>query len=325
MITVDCYETQTGKVERIGREQVPANLRQEGTILWVDLQQPGDEELDWLRDTFHFHPLAMEDVKRHQERAKIDRYDNYYFFILHAIEYDTDRLKVDIHETDLFIDRDYLVSIHGVELPGLDEVRNRLKEARLPQGTTSFLTYLITDSVVDHYFPAIDDIGDLIDELDAAIIEKPDRESMRKIFRLRRNLLLIRKHIAPLRDALNELIRGEESEQLFPNNNARMYFSDIYDHVLRLTDFVDTYRDMLSGSIDAYQSSLSNVLNVNIQRLTVAATILATGTLITGFFGMNENGAFIHSPWPYGGWVILGVLLVLTMLEIWYFRRIGWI
>lgn len=325
MIIVERYETETGRAARIAPEQVPENLHHEGVLLWVDLQQPDDTELSWLRDTFHFHPLAMDDVQKHQQRAKIDRYEGYYFFVAHSITYDEATLEVDANEIDLFIGQDYLVSIQQAPFVSIGEVHRRLDDAHLAVESTPFLAYLIIDAVVDHYFPIIDAAGDLIDELDAVIIEDPDRGALQKIFRLRRSLLLIRKQIGPLRDALNELIREEESEQLIPHGKSRVYFSDVFDHVLRLTDFVDTYRDMLTGSIDAYQSSLSNVLNINIQRLTVAAMVLATATLITGFFGMNVHGAFINIRWPHTGWIILVVLLVITVVEIWYFKRKGWI
>lgn len=325
MIIVERYETNTGKAMRILPEQVGEHLHQEGVLLWVDLQQPDAAELAWLRDTFHFHPLALDDVQKHRQRAKIDRYGGYYFFVAHSIIYDAEALEVAANEIDLFIGRDYLVSIQEAPFVSIGEVHRRLEEAHLAVESTPFLAYLILDAVVDQYFPIIDDIGDLIDELDTVIIEQPNREALQKIFRLRRSLLLIRKQIGPLRDALNELIREEESEQLIPRGKARVYFTDVFDHVLRLTDFVDTYRDMLASSIDAYQSSLSNVLNINIQRLTVAATVLATATLITGFFGMNVRGAFINIPWPYTGWLILAALIVLTVVEIWYFRRKGWL
>jgi len=325
VIIVECYETDTGTASRIAPEQVPQNLHREGTLIWVDLQQPDENELLWLSDTFHFHPLAMDDVRKHQQRAKIDRYEGYYFFVAHSIAYDKDSLAVESNEIDLFIGQDYLVSIQETPFVSIAEVHRRLDDAHLTVESTPFLAYLIIDAVVDYYFPIIDDMGDLIDELDAVIIERPDREALQKIFRLRRGLLLTRKRIGPLRDALNELIREEESEQLIPHGNARLYFTDVFDHVLRLTDFVDTYRDMLTGSIDAYQSSLSNVLNINIQRLTVAATVLATATLITGFFGMNVHGAFINTRWIYAGWIILVALVIITVVEIWYFRRKGWI
>jgi len=325
MIIVERYEIATGRAAHIPYEQVPENLHREGVLLWIDLQQPDENELSWLCDTFHFHPLAMDDIQKHRQRAKIDRYDGYYFFVAHSIAYDKDALEVAANEIDLFIGQDYLVSIQESPFVSIGEVHRRLDDAHLTVESTPFLAYLIIDAVVDYYFPIIDDMGDLIDELDTVIITQPDREALQKIFRLRRALLLIRKQIGPLRDALNELIREEESEQLIPHDHARVYFTDVFDHVLRLTDFVDTYRDMLSGSIDAYQSSLSNVLNINIQRLTVAATVLATATLITGFFGMDVYGAFINSRWIYGGWIILGALAIITVVEIWYFRRKGWI
>jgi magnesium transporter len=134
----------------------------------------------------------------------------------------------------------------------------------------------------------------------------------------------MRKLLGPLRDALNELL-ATENDSTLGLEHTRAYFSDVFDHVLRLTDFVDTYRDMLSGSLEAYQSSLANRLNENMQRLTVAATVLATATVITGFFGMNLRGLLINSPWAYGGHLVVGGLVVITLVEIWLFHRKRWI
>jgi magnesium transporter len=226
---------------------------------------------------------------------------------------------------DTFIGPNYLVTIHQGHLPELVQVRRRWEQMRLPRESTAYLFYLISDVVVDDYFPVVDEIGDRIDDLDKRLFESMEPSSLQEIFVLRKSLLSIRKIIAPLRDAFNELIRSEEGGTIFPIVQTRAYFNDVYDHILRLLDFVDTNRDMLSGSLDAYQSSQSNRLNENMQRLTVIATVLATATVVTGYFGMNLHGTGINSSWAYGGHVVLVVVLVLAVLEIWLFRRKGWL
>lgn len=130
-----------------------------------------------------------------------------------------------------------------------------------------------------------------------------------------------------MRDAFNELIREEEDGGIFGSGRqTRAYFMDVFDHILRITDFIDTYRDMLSGSLDAFQSSLANRLNENMQRLTVVTTVLATATVITGFYGMNVRGLGVNNlDYPYSGFILLIVLVVVTLIELWIFRRKGWL
>lgn len=294
-------------------------------MLWVDLQKPDEEELSWLCNAFQFHPLAMEDVRKQRQRSKVDWYDRYYFFVLHTINYHKRAGTVDSDEIDIFLGKNFLVTVHRDANHVIEQVRQRWEKASFPNEATPFLFYLVVDAIVDSYFPVLDTIGDSIDEIDAKVFTKPEQSVLKRIFTLRHTLLNIRKIIAPLRDSFNELIRSEETSQLFNIEQTTAYLNDVFDHVLRLTDFVDTYRDMLSGSLDAYQSSLANVLNENMQRLTVAATVLATNAVITGFFGMNLQGMGINSSWPYGGYVLVAFIVVITLFEIWLFRRKGWL
>ena len=325
MILCEQYNTLTGTIAKLEPDEVVPALAQRDAVLWVDLQNPEESELNWLQQTFNFHPLALEDVRNQRQRAKVDRYTGYYFFVMRAIHHHPRAHRVDSTQVNLFIGLNYLVTVHREPIAALDDARARWEESRLPAEATSYLFYLVTDAVVDSYFPVIDAIGDLIDDLDKELLSKPTRATIGIIFDLRRSLLTIRKILAPQRDAFNELIRSEEGGKIFHLEQTRVYFSDVYDHILRQTDFVDTYRDMLSGSMDAYQSSLSNKLNENMQRLTVAATVLATSTVITGFFGMNLQGMGINSPWPYGGLLTLIILVVITVIEIWIFYRMKWI
>ncbi|HEX2948684.1 MAG TPA: magnesium/cobalt transporter CorA [Armatimonadota bacterium] len=325
MIHCEWYQAKTGKTATIDFSQVPSLLPQSDMLLWVDCEHPDDDELSQLASTFSFHPLSMEDVRNQHQRSKVDKYDDYYFFVLRSIDYYPRSHRVDSVQLDLFIGRNYLVSIHADTIPAIAQAHRRWEQAHFPSEAVSYLFYLISDVVIDSYFPIIDSIGEIIDEIDSAILESPTRHTLRNVFTLRKSLLNIRKILAPTRDAFNELIRSEEGGMIFPLQQTRAYFSDVYDHILRLTDFVDTYRDMLSGTLDAYQSSLSNKLNENMQRLTVAATVLASSTVITGFFGMNVRGMMIQSPWRYGGLLVLIILIVTTLIEIWLFRRKGWL
>jgi len=297
MISAQLYRPATGTVEQISFEQVGPLLSRDDVLLWIDISAPEEEELAALASTFQFHPLAMEDVNNQRQRAKVDRYDDFYFIVLPVIDFCAKTYEVSEGEIDIFIGERYLVTIHRNHAPIMEQVWRRCLAGKLTRPTPVFLFYLVSDAVVDSYFPITDQVGEIIDEIDEQIFAEPTNSILRPIFQLRHGMLQIRKALGPMRDAFNELLREEEDGSiLHGTRHTRAYLTDVFDHILRIIDVIDTYRDMLSGSLDAFQSSLSNRLNENMQRLTVAATILATATVVTGFYGMNVGWASTIPP-----------------------------
>ncbi|MEI7834126.1 MAG: magnesium/cobalt transporter CorA [bacterium] len=326
MIICDVYRPGEKQLARINQDAIPAALADQDALLWVELSAPEESELTWLAETFCFHQLAMEDVRNEAQRPKLDSYGSYNFFVLRRIVHLPKSHSIQSEQVDCFIGSNYLVVVHRAECPELEGVRTRWEQ--LPthrRMNPSFLFYLVADAIVDAFFPIIDNIGDIIDEQDQLIFKNPDRRAFASIFRLRRGLLNIRRVLGPMRDAFNEYLRIDESEGPEPGEGVRMYLSDVYDHVLRLSDFVDTYRDMLSGSMEAYQSSISNKLNENMQHLTIGATVLTTTIAITGFYGMNLRGLGIASPLEYGSDIVVLVIILITLIELWLFKRAGWL
>ena len=325
MRAIQLYHLRDGVSDSVTAEQVPKILQDADGLLWVDIESPTPADIAWLADIFLLHPLVQEDMQNQRQRCKLDPYDDYYFFVLRAIDYSADNHDISSQQLSIVLGSRFLITVHQDAITAMQVIHKRWQQTRVAIRTTSYLFYLVSDIVVDSYFPIVDQIGERIDDLDERIMQTPSQQVLREVFGLRRALLEIRKILGPMRDAYNELIREEENTPIVLVEPTRVYLNDVYDHVLRMTDFVDTYRDMLSGTLDAYQSSQSNQLNANMQRLTVAATVLATATLITGFYGMNLRGLMINSPWRYGGLSVLLVLLVITLLEIWLFRRIKWL
>ncbi|HOF87279.1 MAG TPA: magnesium/cobalt transporter CorA [Armatimonadota bacterium] len=323
MLHCERYAPAIGDITPIPRTQVADALADPDVVLWVELTGPDEGELAWLTETFRLHPLTAEDLRNQRQRPKLDQYDDYLFLALRAPRYDPAARELAVDELHLLLGDRYLLAVHQAPMPVLDTVRQRWRQTHPRGATAPFLFYLVLDGVVDGYFPIVDQIGDEIDDLDAEVFSTARARTQQKILALRRVLLAMRKVLGPTRDALNELLTVVERS---PKQAAlRAYYIDVFDHVLRLTDFIDTYREMLSVSLEAMQSTLANQLNKNMQRLTVGATVLATATVITGFFGMNLQGLLINSPWPYGGHALLAVLAIITVIEIWYFRRIGWL
>ncbi len=324
MRTIEYADGTTGMVMTVEPESIQKYLHEEKGVIWIDIQHPTEADFVWLADNFKFHPLTIEDASNNRQRPKIENYQNYYFLVLRS-PHGIHQHRVETSQLSAFIGSNYLVTIHRNSGDVFDDMRKRWNESKFNQKMIPFLCYLFMDATVDQYFPLIDSIGDKIEKIDEEMLTQQNNNLPGEVIMLKKQLLHIRKQLAPMRDAVNLFIRSEEDGGIFSLENMREYFIDIYDHLLRLTEFVDTYRDMLSGSMECYQSSLSNTLNINMQRLTVITTILATGSVISGLYGMNLKGMGIGGESEYGAYVVVIVFLVVALIELMIFKKKGWI
>jgi len=268
--------------EGVKVEGVSRALAQEGGVFFANLQAPTRQELDALAKEFSFHPLAIEDVLSRHQRPKIDVYADHYFLVFYRIGMDSGE-GVLIEEIDFFIGKNFLVVTHDSEIPFLDEVFERFR--RSPgQKSVSRLLYEILDAIVDGYFPFLDEVAERSGEIEDAIFHDFATEDLEKVLDLKRDLAHLRRIVAPARDTVNVLLRRDppviDAAEVF-------YFQDVYDHLVRVTDSIDTYRDLLGGSLDAFLSIQNNRLSEVVRRLTVISVIFLPLTFLTGFFGMN--------------------------------------
>lgn len=310
-------------------------------LLWVDLTAPTPEEIALMADEFQLHPLAVEDATKQRQRPKIDEYDTFYFMVVFAIdvvETPADSTgssggepvaassRVATHEIALFIGQRYLITVHTDPLPFIEQALNRWKHnSRAINEGIGVLVYTLLDGIVDAYFPVLDYIVERVEELEETlftnIIREGKRYDMRSLFQIKKDLLQLRRVIAPERDAL--LVLARQEIPLFDRKVA-VYFQDVYDHVVRVTDSIDIYQDLLTNALESYLSLISNNLNQVMKTLTSLTVILAVPTVIAGIYGMN----FDNMPelgWTYGYPVALGMMALLALLIFLYFRRRGWI
>jgi magnesium transporter len=301
--------------------------------VWIDLQQPDEVEIEWLRSTFNIHPIALEDVTRRHQRPKIDAYENYYFVVLYAaVEHagagrQAGRLRT--HELQFFWSNTSLVTIHTEPLKEIDDLVKRVQEGSLGPILTasrrslriSDVTYWLIDAIVDGYFPVVDRLADWTEDVEQEMFSaRRGTHTLRSIFSLKKDLFQLRKVLAPSREVINVLLRREHDlfgDEFYP------YFQDVYDHINRLIDSLDTYRDLLSSGLDTYLSVVSNDVNQTVKRMTALTAILMVDALIAGIYGMN----FIFMPelsWPLGYPFALGLMLVATITLIVLFRRLRW-
>jgi magnesium transporter len=291
-----------------------------GEFFWLNLDQPDSGDFEILRDVFKFHPLAVEDSEHFGQRAKIDDYDDFVFLVVYGAVPDEDRL-VEVH---CFYSERFLVTVHRDDCPAFAEIRRRYAKREQPIEKPSLLLYRIVDGLVDSFFPILADFDDEIDELENRIFLKADDQQLQQIFQMKRLLVGMRKAITPQRDSFARLMGGVADLPGLTEEDER-YFRDVYDHLIRISDLIDSYRDLLSGAMDVYLSTVSNRLNSVMKQLTIIATIFLPLSWLTGFFGQNFGFEIKH----IGGWgtfvgLGLGTELVGLAALLVYFKRRGW-
>ena len=308
---------------RIDEPRIRDQLKRD-QFFWLDLTAPGEDELAQLKEIFGFHPLALEDSERFAQRPKLDNYDDYIFLVFYGAWRDPAAEAGLLREVHLFISGQYLVTIHHDQLPALDQQRRQLDGRVLH--SEQFLLYRILDALTDSFFPILGEMDCEIDELESAVVTNPTDRELQRLFSLKRELVMMRKVVTPQRDVFARSI-DQIAELPGLELDARDYFRDVYDHLIRISDLIDSYRDLLSGATDLYLSTISNRQNDVMKQLTVIATIFLPLGFITGFFGQNFGYLvtnLIRDPWTF--WIIgVGSVLVTCAGLLVFFRRKGWV
>jgi magnesium transporter len=309
-----------------GSEQMHLNCENVEKLLagdsffWLDIDQPDADDYAILSDVFKFHPLAVEDSEKFGQRAKIDDYGDYVFLVVYGAVPDDDRL-VEVH---CFYSEKFLVTVHRDEAPAFTEVRQRYVKLQRPVDDPGKLLYRIIDGLVDSFFPILADFDDRIDELENRTFLNAGDTELQEIFRMKRLLVGMRKAITPQRDMFATLMGGVAQLPGMSEEDER-YFRDIYDHLIRISDLIDTYRDLLTSSMDVYLSTVSNRLNTVMKQLTIMATVFLPLTFITGFFGQNFGWMVGHIRSP-ATFFALGIGLEVATVGALFtlFKRRGW-
>ncbi len=299
----------------------------DGTILWLDFKPADPDGVALLRDDFQLHPLAIEAVTEFGQRPKVEDFGDVVYLVGYGV---TGQGRDGFAEVHIFVAKDYLITIRNDHCHALDELWERLgRPGGLPRGTNRplrlILLHHIVDSMVDSFFPRLSDFDDHIDELQEQIFARPSNDQLAELFSMQRWLVTARKLVSPQRDVMAALVGGMvELPGTTPDSDP--YLRDLYDHMIRVSDLIDSYRDLLSNAMDAYLSMVSNNLNQVMKQLAIIATIFLPLSFLTGFFGQNFAWLVLH----LGGWptfVIFGLgseLLAVAGLY-WLFRRRGWI
>jgi magnesium transporter len=309
-----CYGDPSGSIrQNLSREEIAQALASAAGTLWIDIDTRDDRQTEILRDTFHFHPLAIEEAVNPQARVKLEEFDQYVLLIVRTVafcETTEDPYDLETVNISLFLGKNYLVTVHGGYTNPVGTIADLLE--RKPELAThgpAKLMHAIVDQAVDAYFPIIDKLDEFMDSLEERIFAQFDQNALREVFAVKRLVLTLRRHLSPERDALS-ILTNRPSTMLTPEN--QIYFRDIYDHVLRIYDSLETYRDLLSSTLDSYLTQVSNRLGMATKALSVVATVTLPFVVVSGMWGMNFEGIPLHSH-PHGFMILVLAQLALGL------------
>lgn len=303
-------------------DEMTALMTHPDSRFWVDLVDPTKEDLDWLERDFGILHLTTEDLANQGQRAKLEEFDNYNYIVAFDMKFIDNAIET--YEVDFLIGQTFLISSHRGTLAS-EEERARMAQ-RLPHTMArgvDFLLYVLLDALVDRYFPALNAFDEAIDVLEDAIVADPTPAVLNTIFTMKRNVVQLRKVINPQLETFSRLTSASYGV-VQPDN--LVYYRDVHDHLIRIFEVVDSYRDQMSSALDAYLSMTSNRMNEVMKRLTVVAAIFLPITFLTGVFGMN----FGSQPWVQKDpgwlfWASVAVMLAITVAQVLFYRRKRWI
>ena len=300
-------------------EEFKEAYAEEGSRVWIDLQDATKELLLELGETLDIHPLVTEDILERNQRAKVEMTGNVLHIVMFALSYEGEVLA---HEIDIVLGERFLLTSHDADIdPKSAPFMRRNPGAHLSEGP-DYLLWLIADWLVDDYFPVFDKLGDEIDDLEVDVMNRPNKWVVERLFTVRRDLLSIRHAVNPQREIFNQLTNRD---LVLIKPERIVYFRDVYDHLIRLTDELDSYRELVSTTLDIYLSQVNNNLSEIMKKLTAVTVVLAGIGAIAGIFGMSEAGLAFDLREGGGFWIITGLVLAVGGAALVYFRRIGWI
>ncbi len=296
----------------------------EPAVTWVNvvgIQQV--EVLEKVGSCFLVHPLALEDIPNTEQRPKVEDYGEDLFIVVKLISYNERKDEIESEQISLILRPNALLSFQEKEGDDFAAVKERLRagKGRLRKMGADYLAYTLLDIVVDQYFVVLEKLGERIEVLEGKLLADPSTATLQKIQKLKKEMLLLRKWVWPLREVISSLERGE-----FPGiqESTRIYLRDVYDHTIQVMDSIEIYRDMLSGMLDIYLSSLNNRMSAVMKVLTIIATVFMPLTFLAGVYGMN----FKYMPeldWPWGYPLVLAVMAIIAILMLTLFRRKKWL
>jgi magnesium transporter len=320
-VTCRLYRDGVVAEEAVDPDRISDLLEEPDALVWLDLEDPSEQDVQMLERQFSLHPLALEDTLHRGQRAKVEAYEDHYFLVVHAMRLDQGEL-ID-SEVHVFAGRGFLVTVRFPPAFDMTSVERRWEKlgALAAEGGGGLL-YTLLDEIVDDYFQIVELLEDESEEVEEAVFsEVPVPDLQERMFLLKKRVVLFRRRVLPLREVLDLI--GEEAGLV--TDRLRPYYRDVADHVLRVLEFIDGVRDLLTTGLEAHLSQISNRLNQVMKKLTSWAAIILVPTLIAGIYGMNFIRPFPRFGNPYGFWIAVGMMVVSGGVLYWIFRRRDWL
>lgn len=294
------------------------------TITWINID--GLHEVDVIEKigkNFDFHPLLLEDILNTEQRPKIEDFESHIYLVLKMLYYEDRTKKINSEQISIIFGRNFVISFQEKEVDVFNPIRERIRtgKGRIRKMGADYLAYSLIDAIVDNYFTILEKVGEDIEEVEETMIINPTPRTLHALHTLKRKMISLRKSVWPLREVISTFERSDSSLIL---DTTRIYLKDVYDHTIQVIDTVETFRDILSGMLDVYLSSISNKMNEIMKVLTIIATIFIPLTFIAGVYGMNfENMPELKWQWGYPA--IWFVMLIIGISMLVYFRKKKWL
>ncbi len=329
-ISVINYDKDNYEMQEMQKVEECILYKGKPSVTWVNVNGLHEADIvDKLCECFGVHLLTAEDILNTGQRLKMEMFEDYIYLVIKMISYNAEKRIIDAEQMSLILGENYVITFQENEGDIFDAIRSRIKQnkGRIRKAGADYLAYSLIDAVIDNYFVALEKIGEEIEVVEDELVTRPEHRTIQKIHSLRREMIFLRKAVWPLREIMDNL---EHDETPLIRKETVIYIRDLYDHTVQIIENVETYREIISGMLDIYLSSISNRMNEIMKVLTIAAVIFIPLTLIAGIYGMNFNTE--KSPfnmpelnWYFGYPFALGLMVVVSVVMLIFFKRKNWI
>ena len=323
-ITFIDYDEQFFQEKQVPSIEECLKLKDTPTVSWINIDGLHDIELlEKLGKGFDLHPLILEDILSTVQRPKFEDYEKHIFIVLKMLSFNQDSQSVEAEQVSLILGANYVISFQERIGDVFETIRERIRNSkgRIRKMDPDYLAYSLLDAIVDSYFDILEKIGEKIENMEEDVVGNPTERTVQQIHSLKREMISLRKSICPLRELIRAL---QTSESSLINESTDIYMRDVYDHTIQIIDTIESFRDMVSGMLDIYLSSISNKMNAVMKVLTIIATLFIPLTFVAGIYGMNfEYMPELKVRWAYGAvWL---VMITIAVIMLFYFRRKKWL
>lgn len=324
-IAVDVYDYNAETVSHLEYKTVQAckKFKNNGRITWINIDGLRKDDVEIICKEYNIHPLLVEDILSFGQRPKMDELDNILFCLLNMLYYNTTTNSIELEQVSIVLGKDFVLSFQEeADRDVFNPVREKIKAngSKVRIAGADYLCYSLIDIIVDNYYTVLEQLGEHIETLEEDIIRRGDTRSLANINSLRKELIILKRNVNPVREVINGFMRSDND---LLNDKTLRYFKDVYDHIVQANDLVENYRDLMMSLQDLYLNKVNLRLNEVMKVMAIVTCLLAPATVIGGIFGMNfQSIPYIHN--QYGFWIAVSLMLLIPLWMIYVFKRRGW-